>query len=251
MPNLDKIYYYPVKALQGIELPQVTLQRNGGLPFDRQYAIGDSSTLFDENSPAHVRKQNLVVQMKHEKLAELKVEFHPENQLLRLQHKQQTHLSAELNSPSGRDQAEAFFNQFMGADIQAPARLLSAPGLAFTDLSHKSVSIINMNSVRALGEKLGYTADHRRFRANFYLENLPAWEEENWLDKELVLGEVRLKVYQITDRCAAINVNPATATLDKTLQGLKQHFGHLNMGVYATVETGGEIATGQSIELGH
>lgn len=248
MAILSDIYYYPIKGLPGLALDSVALKRGECIPFDRGFAIGDDSTEFDDNAPGHVRKQNLVVQMKHEKLAELQLDFETAQSQLRLSHAGDTVLDANLKTAAGKADTEAFFTTFLGTSIKAPARLISAPGLAFTDLSHKSLSIINLNSLRDIEARLGYPIDHRRFRANFYLDDIPAWSEENWLDKELLIGEMVLKVYRITDRCTAINVNPENASRDKVLQGLKQQFGHVNVGVYATVENDGTASRGQAVE---
>ena len=61
------------------------------------------------------------------------------------------------------------------------------------------------------------------------------------------INGVELRVYKVTDRCAAINVNPETAERDQTLQGLKRQFGHLNMGVYAKVVRGGSVQVEDNI----
>ncbi len=50
------------------------------------------------------------------------------------------------------------------------------------------------------------------------------------------------------DRCAATHVNPETAARDMNLlEALRRGFGHIDMGVYAEVIVGGEIATGDRI----
>ena len=248
MPNLRQLYYYPVKGLQGIALPRVSVEAGERLPFDRRFAIGDQSTVFDEANPGHVKKQNLVVQMKYEKLAALGVAFDPDSVTLSLRLDSETQQFA-LETAQGRHHFECALTDFMAPNIKGPARLISAPGLGFTDLSHKSVSLINLNSVRALEEKLGYAVDPRRFRANLYFDDVPAWEEESWLDKTLEINGVRLKVYRITDRCAAINVNPQTAVRDTTLQSMRKALGHINMGVYATIENAGELECGSEFAL--
>lgn len=247
MPRLSQIYYYPIKGLPGLPLASVAVQRGERLPLDRHYAIGDDSTPFDPTSPAHIRKQKLVAQMSHAKLAELQPDFDPASHRLRLSHRGSVQIDAVLSRKAERQQVEAFLTDFLAGTIRGRARLISAPGLAFTDLAHQSVSIINLNSVRALEQKLGYRIDPRRFRANLYIDGLPAWQEENWLEKTVSIGGVPLTVYRITDRCAAINVDPETAERDQTLQGLKKQFGHLNMGVYATLDGDGELHEGAAI----
>lgn len=247
MPTLSQLYYYPVKGLQGVALNRIAASAGERLPFDRRYAIGDQTTAFDPANPCHIKKQNLVVQMKHEKLAALAIGFEPATATLTVAERNTSHRFA-LESPDGHDAFERFMSDYLGEAIQGPARLISAPGLAFTDLSHQSVSLINLNSVMALQDALGYPIDPRRFRANLYLDGVPAWEEETWLGKTLEISGVRIRIYRITDRCAAINVDPQNARRDKTLQGLKKAFGHLNMGVYGMIESNGELVAGSEFE---
>jgi uncharacterized protein len=52
-------------------------------------------------------------------------------------------------------------------------------------------------------------------------------------------------------RCAATEVNPATAERDLDIMaGLQRGFGHNLMGVYAEVAAGGEIAGGDELQPG-
>ncbi len=70
---------------------------------------------------------------------------------------------------------------------------------------------------------------------------------ETWY-KEIELGGARLRVTKPTQRCAATNVGPETAARDMNIpQALQRGFGHVDMGVYAEVVTGGEVATGDRI----
>ncbi len=90
--------------------------------------------------------------------------------------------------------------------------------------------------------------DPLRFRANLYVEGLPAWAEFDWGGGEIEMGGARLRVIRRTERCAATNVNPETAARDMNIPlALKRGFGHVDMGVYAEVVTGGEVATGDRI----
>ncbi|MBB3046623.1 hypothetical protein FHR99_000859 [Litorivivens lipolytica] len=248
MAQIAQLTYYPVKGLQGISLERVQLTENRGFPADRQFAIADESTPFDPSEPCHLKKQQLVVQMKYERLAQLKTGFDPLTTELTLSSNGSTSIFALSNS-AGKSECEEHLTNFMQGLIKGKARLISAPGISYTDLSTPCISLINLNSVKALEKALGYPVDHRRFRANIYLDDLPAWEEETWLNKTLTINGTEFLVYKITDRCTAINVNPETAARDQTLQGLKRQFGHLNMGVYAKVIKGGEIREGDSIRL--
>jgi uncharacterized protein YcbX len=58
----------------------------------------------------------------------------------------------------------------------------------------------------------------------------------------------RLKVVKRTVRCAATEVDPDTGIRDLPVpRALRDHFGHLDCGVYAEVIEPGDIAVGDAI----
>jgi hypothetical protein len=95
----------------------------------------------------------------------------------------------------------------------------------------------------------GTRIDPLRFRANVWIDGVDAWEEFNWLGKEIRLGPVRLRVKERIDRCAATNVDPATGARDMNIPKLLQHgFGHIDFGVFAEVMEGGTFRVGDAVE---
>jgi uncharacterized protein YcbX len=114
--------------------------------------------------------------------------------------------------------------------------------------TYKYVSLVNLASVRALEQFVGAPVVPIRVRANLYLDGAPAWTELDWLGSEIMVGTARLRVVSAINRCAATHVNPATAQRDINVVGaLQRAFGHVNMGVYAEVVEGGEIAHGAAV----
>jgi uncharacterized protein YcbX len=80
---------------------------------------------------------------------------------------------------------------------------------------------------------------------------VPAWGELDWLGSEIRVGDARLRVISPITRCAATQVNPATAERDLDIVGaLQRGFGHNLMGIYAEVTEGGEITLGDTIMVG-
>ena len=243
--HLESIYYYPVKGLPGVEIPSCVVRAGERLPCDRRYAVGPADLEFDAAAPRHVRKQELFVLMKNAELAEFSLSFSPEEQHLHLSHKGQTEVDASLSTPEGQSALAGCISR----RVNAAARVYCAPDHGFTDLSHKTVSIINLASVRALAKALGCDIDKRRFRANFYVDGLPAWSELEWMDKTISINGINMEVYRITDRCAAINVDPTTAERDRLLQELRRARGNLDMGVYARTLNDGSVHAGDAITL--
>src|SRR6266536_2620057 len=117
-------------------------------------------------------------------------------------------------------------------------------------MTDKYVSLINLASIAALEAFVAAPVDPLRFRANIYLEPAPAWSELDWIGSEITLGGARLRVIAPITRCAATQVNPATAERDLDIPAaLQRGFGHNLMGIYAEVVEGGEIAIGDGLML--
>ena len=92
--------------------------------------------------------------------------------------------------------------------------------------------------------------DKRRFRANIYIEDIEPWAEFAWMGRYIRVGETVMEVQESIDRCAATTVNPDTAERDANpVKELQQHFGHVELGVFATVVQGGEIKPDDEIAL--
>lgn len=112
------------------------------------------------------------------------------------------------------------------------------------------VSLITLNTVRAVAEAAGVPADHRRFRMSLVLDsNLPAFAEKEWVGRELTIGGVRLGVTEQDRRCNMITLDPETGQSSPSV--LKQA-GELNgafVGVYATVLAAGDIGVGDAVAL--
>jgi uncharacterized protein YcbX len=83
------------------------------------------------------------------------------------------------------------------------------------------------------------------------LERAPAWSELGWIGSDIALGGARLRVIAAITRCAATQVNPASALRDLDIVGaLQRGFGHNLMGVYAEVVAGGDVQVFGSVDGG-
>jgi uncharacterized protein YcbX len=249
------IYRYPVKGLSAEALDQVGLAPGQCLPEDRRFAVALATTGFDPDHPAWLSKTHFIMLMRDAKLAELTTRFDPASAVLSIARGQEVLLEARLTEPEGQRQIAAFFDEFMGGKVAGPLRIVEAPGHAFADSrpkpnasTDKYVSLINRNSIRDLEAKIGAEVDPIRFRANVYFDGPPAWTEHAWLEREITVGTARLRVIATITRCAAIEVNPATAERDLDILGeLRRHFGHNLMGIYAEVLDAGDIAVGDTL----
>lgn len=248
--TVTEIYRYPVKGLSGEALGELALKSGQTVPGDRLYALGRPGFYFDTDKPVWMPKTNFLALVRDARLAELTTQYDDATSVLTVARHGHTVLSAKLSEHRGREALEAFFEKFMAQDISGRPTLLHARGHSFSDLDAKVVSLINLDTVRDLEAQTGQTIDPIRFRANLYFEGLPAWRELDWTGQMLKAGTARLEIVKRTQRCAATNVNPATAQRDMNIPAaLQKNRGHTDLGVYARVVTGGTIRPGDRLTL--
>jgi hypothetical protein len=249
------IYRYPVKGLSAETMDRVVLTPGECLPHDRRFAIALGSTRFDPEHPEWLPKTHFIMLMRDEKLAQLQTHFDVESGVLAIAENGWVLLRAQINAAKGCELVAEFFTNFLGDATKRPLRVVAAPGHAFADARRKPkattdqyVALINRASLAALEAAMGVPIDPIRFRANIYFDGLSAWSEHDWIDSEIVIGAARLRVISPITRCAATQVNPATAERDLDIVAALEHsFDHTNMGVYAEVVAGGEIAVGDAL----
>jgi uncharacterized protein YcbX len=246
------IYRYPVKGLSAEALDRVSLGIGQCLPHDRRFAIALGSTEFDPAHPKWLAKTRFIMLMRDEALAKLQTGFDVATGLLTITQHGRTQLCESLTTPDGAKRIAAFYTRFLGDPTKGELRVVEAAGHAFADAqpkpnasTDKYVSLINLNSIRDLADKIGTVIEPIRFRANVYFDGPPAWCEQEWLEREVAVGGARLRVISPITRCAATEVNPATAERDISMvTELMRHFGHNVMGLYAEVVGAGDIAVG-------
>lgn len=252
---VDSLNRYPVKGLSAEPLQSVLLREAHGFPLDRAYAITDGSFVFDPSNPTPEPKTRFLMLAKYEQLAKLRTRLIEDTGELEVEHNDSTKRFG-LETEAGRDEAASFMGTFLGAALPGTPKVVRAPGHQFTDVSvhsvalMRSISFINLATVRDLGERVGMELDPVRFRANVYFDGVPAWTEMEWLDRYIRIGEARLKVVRRTKRCAATSVNPTTAERDVNLPlQIKDYVNNGDLGFYAEVLTGGNIRPGDPMVL--
>jgi hypothetical protein len=261
MPSLagvTEIYRYPVKGMSAEAMERVTLTPGECLPHDRRFAIALGSTRFNPERPEWLPKTHFIMLMRDEKLAQLRTQFDAESGVLTIVEDGRAVLRARATDADGCEVIADFFANFLGGTVNGPLRVAAAPGHAFADARRKPnattdkyVSLINRASIRALEAAMGVSVDPLRFRANVYFDGASAWSEHHWIDSEMTIGAARLRMISPITRCAATQVNPTTAKRDLDIvSALGRAFGHIDMGIYAEVVVGGEIAVGDTLLQG-
>lgn len=250
MPTIAALYRYPVKGLSAEPLASAALAAGGTIPFDRAYAIENGVSGFDRLAPRTLPKINFLMLMRNESLAELDTHFDDASATLTIRRQGAVVAEGNLATPEGRRTIETFFDAFSADDLRGPTTVLAAPGFSFSDSPRKVVSLINLETVRAMARDFGEVIDPVRFRGNILVEGMPAWQEFDWVGDTLTIGSATVEVTQRIERCAATNVNPRTAARDLNIpRSLMKRYGHAHCGIYAAVTGAGAIAVGDTIRL--
>ena len=252
--TLAAIHRFPVKGLAAEPLDRADLIAGDGLPFDRRWAIAHGASAIDPLSPSWAPKGNFLNLSKDEKLAQLGIVFEAETRMLTLTRKGKQVSRGRLDDTTGRALLVGFLSAFLGAGAAGPRgslRIIEAPAAAsFTDVEDNWISLINLASVADIERVARQPVDPLRFRGNLLLDGAPAWAEREWAGKRLRIGGAVLEGVDGIDRCAATEVNPATAERDINVpQTLRRGFGHIECGLYLRVVQGGSIAPGDDVTV--
>ena len=246
------LYRHPVKGFTPERLAQVRLETGANFPCDRLYAVERGSCGFDSLAPAHVSKWRFTVLANHARLARAITAYEEDTGVLSVCVPDDPPLRAGLFQAEGRRAFTNWLTAFLGEDEAEPLRLIdSGPAHRFTDDRDGFVSIVNLQSVRALEAAMGVPVAPLRMRANVYVDGWAAWSElEAPAGAVLRLGEVVCEAIKPIPRCVAVHVDPVTGERDLDVLGaLRQDFGHVNCGLYVRVRQGGRLCEGDAALL--
>ena len=246
--RVHTIHRHPIKGMSAEVVSEVPLRAGAGLPLDRRFALALADSPFDPAHPVWLRKSHFLMLMRDEALAALEVRYREDEHRLTIRRQGALVLEADLADPAGPAEVAAFFQDYLG--LAAPPRLVEADGHMFSDNPQKLVSVINLATVRELEALAGAPVDHRRFRANLYVDGLEPFAEAAWVGRLLAVGTAGARAIKSITRCAATNVNPDTAERDLNLPALLQRtYGHIECGVYLEITEGGALAAGDRLEV--
>jgi uncharacterized protein len=246
--TIAALYRYPVKGLTAEHLDRVSLEAGQTMPFDRAFAIENGPGPFDPADPKHLPKMHFLMLMRNEQLASLQSSFDDATCTLRLMRDGKQLAEGDLRLAEDRKSIEAALQTIIDTGLRGAPKIVSAPGHSFSDVAAKCVHVINLASVRALESAMGVAIDPRRFRANVVLDGWPAWSEFQTVGSVIAAGTARLEIFKRTERCAATNVDPATAVRDLKIPSfLSRTFGHTDFGVYARVIAPGTMSLGDAV----
>lgn len=245
--SIAHIYRYPVKGLSAEALDRAALAPGRGLAHDRRFALAHAGARF-EGAAHWLHRRNFLMLARNPRLAALTTAFDPESETLTVARDGRVVAQGRMTEPAGRALLEEFFAAYLGDQARGRPRLVETAGQPFSDADAPFVSIINLASLGRLARAVGAPVEPLRFRGNLYLDGAAPWAEFDWIGREIEAGTARLRVVERIERCAATNANPATGIRDRNLpRALADAFGHVDMGVYAEVVGGGQVALGDPV----
>lgn len=242
--TLARIWRHPIKSHGREELERITVTEGRTLPWDRTWAVLHEGAKADGSEWAPCA--NFSRGSKVPALMAINADLDEKANSVSLTHPDRPALTFRPD-----DDTRAFLEwvaPLMPADRPESHRIVRVPDRGMTDTPFPSISLAGFSSLRALSDKIGTPLDPRRFRVNLWIEGLGPWQEFEWIDREIWIGDVRFRVEERIERCLATAANPETGRRDAdTLGALEHGWGHRDFGVYLTAVSSGEIAVGDRL----
>lgn len=250
--TLQQLSRFPVKGLSAEPLESINLTAGEGIPGDRLFGFARYDSGFDPENPQPLPKENFVVLLNEAGLAGLQTSFDAASRRLTIRADDQKH-DFDMNDATQRADAAACLGQILHLSDPQPPQFVSSEPHRFTDVSvispemMNAISVLNLASVRQFEDQIGERVHPDRFRANLVIDGLPPYSELEAVGSTLTIGDVTLRIISRTKRCAATEVNPETAERDLKLPYLlRKNLGHMDMGVYVEVVSGGALCVGET-----
>ena len=253
---ISSIHYCPVKSLSFQTIKSCNIKKDLGMLNDRLFAFSrgidlEKAKLIEQNP--NERKLNDLLTLKNSPVLN-KYNFSYSNNKLSLNLSDKEIISI---SPDNQEERSLLANKLIELEnsLSKPIFLLKNNEFPFFDTSNSnkvfnSISLINLNSIADFEKKINKKVEFQRFRANFYIDGIQAWEERNWIGKIIKINNISFKVEKNIPRCVAINLQPKTEKItNNMLLSLKKTYNHFDMGIYLTALNDGDIKIGNKVEL--
>jgi len=253
---ISLIYFSPIKSLSFTNIESCEIKKDLGILDDRKFAfsriIDKNKALLIEKNP-NERKLNNFLSLKNSPVLNKYNFTYKDNKLaLMLGGKELISITA-----GDLDQKSKLINKLIDLEssLRKPMFLLQNNEFPFYDTSHSnkvfnSISLINLNSIEDLEKRINQKVELQRFRGNFYIDGIDAWEEHKWIGKTIKINNIYFKVERNIPRCVAINLKPKTDDNELNLiQSLKKNYSHFDMGIYLRSLNDGKIKVGNAIKL--
>jgi uncharacterized protein len=253
--ELTRLFVYPLKSAQGIEVSGAQVTERG-LEHDRRFMLVD-------------RAGNLVTARQQAKLLLVTTRMESEDLILCAPDMPELRVSLEPEGPElqvrvwfdwmlGLDvgiEASEWFSHLLSANVslvwmpdRAERRMNSDFGpsrLSFAD--GNPLHLIHEASLSDLENRVGMPLGVERFRPNLLVRGADAYAEDGW--STLHLGTLEFKVHEACARCMMINLQPETGGIGleplRTLAGYRRQGKKVLFGQHLHALSLGELRVGQ------
>ena len=210
--HVAEIWRYPVKSLKGEQLTETEITKLG-IPGDRQVAV--IRTLNGRFLTSRTRPKLLGLQGSIGEDGAPTINGH------------------RWDSPDALALVlEAVGEPVTLEEIPAPQAFDILPLLVATDGAARYMNI-----------------DHRRLRPNIFLADVPELEERRWPRHTLAIGDVRINMEKLRDRCVMTTFDPDTQAHDPSVLLRIVHELDGSMALDSSIITPGTIRIGDAAEI--
>lgn len=243
--HVTSLWRHPIKSHGRQELTEVALNAGQTLPGDRVWAVVREGSKADGSKWEPCANFSLV--SKTPALMAISADLDEATRRVLLRHPDRPDLEFSPDTEEAR--FLEWVRPLMPENRAQSVRIVSVPGRGMTDTDLPSITLCSMASHRAVEQHMGRDLSIDRWRGNIWFDGLPEWEEFNWLDREVQIGDAILCPRERTDRCLATTTNPETGLRDADTLAALDHWGHRDFSVRAEVIRGGSIRPGDSVRL--
>ncbi len=227
--RLTSIRRYPVKSMTGEVLDSADVEHRG-LAGDRLWSLRDPDGKFGSGkSSRRFRAMPGLMDLVARYDGDVPVIELPDGPVVR-----------------GDDPA---VHAVMSAYVGRPVTLGREDGVSHFD--DGPVHLVTTASLTTLSRHHGSSVDVRRFRPNLLVDtgNANGFVEQDWLGRELTVGDVVLRVVQPMPRCVMVTQPQRDLPPDDGLLRRVTDVAGMDFGVLAEVVTPGRIAVGDPVSL--
>ena len=247
--HIHALWQFPMKGVGGSTIDHLHLAVDQPLAGDRRYALSaGSATAAHAGDNQWLQKAHFLQLMTTESLAALSCRQNGDTVII--EQAGRPVFDGNLAESDARARCQSVIASLLQLPDASPLRIHVIDNGAYTDQSAPLISIGGSASLAAFAAATNTKPDARRFRLNMILATDTAFIENQWCGARLRIGDSVIEIVDHVGRCAAINVDPATAARESDYLATMRHsFGHSNLGVFGRVIKKGDICTGDSVSV--
>ena len=243
--QLTHIWRHPIKSHGREALGRVTLSARATMPWDRRWAVAHEQAKTDGTEWAPCA--NFSRGSKAPVLMAINASANVSVGIVTLTHPNRPDLTFDPDTQA--DLLLDWVRPLMPEYRAASARIVRVPRRGMTESDFPSVSNMNLATHHAVEQELGRPLDIRHWRGNLWLDGLAPWQEFEWLDRDITIGDVVLRPRERIERCMATTANPDTGLRDADTQGTLDTWGQRDFGLRAELVTCGTLRLGDGLRL--